>query len=75
MGTAAGWKGRDRITNGLRSFIASDSYSAVEVDHLRGGQRPFKVMRPKMNGHRSDVLREGADDVSLRAQEFDTLKA
>ena len=32
-------------------------------------------MRPKMNGDSSRVLREGADDLTLRAEEFDTLKA
>ena len=36
---------------------------------------PFKVVRPKMNGDRSEVLREWADDLTLRAEEFDTLKA
>ena len=28
-----------------------------------------------MNGHRSEVLREGADDLTVRAEEFATLKA
>ena len=56
-------------------FIALDNYSAVEVGHLRRGQRPFKVVRPKMNGDRSEVLREGADDLTVRAEEIDTLKA
>ena len=68
-------KCRERITNGLRSFIASDNYSAVEVGHMRRGQRRFKVVRPKVNGDCSEVLREGADDLTLRAEEFDTLKA
>ena len=52
-----------------------NNYSAVEVGHLRRGQRPFKVVRPKMNGHRSEVLREGADDLTVRAEEIATLKA
>ena len=30
-------KCRERIVNGLRSFIAYDNYSAVEVGHLRRG--------------------------------------
>ena len=68
-------KCRERITNGLRSFIASDNYNAVEVGHLRRGQRPFKVVRPKMSGDCSDVLGEGADDLTSGAEEFDTLKA
>ena len=65
-------KCRERITNGLRSFTASDNYSAVEVGHLRRGQRPFKVVRPKMDGDSSGVLREGADDLTPRAEEFNT---
>ena len=35
-------KRRDRITSGLRSFIASDNHSAVEVGHLRRGHRPSR---------------------------------
>ena len=67
-------KCRERITNGLRSFIASDK-NTVHVGHVHGGQRPFKVVRPKMSGYCSEVSREGADDLTLRAEEFDTLKA
>ena len=52
----------ERLTNGLRRFIASDNYSAAEVGLLRRGQRPFKVARPKINGDRSEVLRERAVD-------------
>ena len=39
---------------------------------MRGGPRPFEV---KMSGDSSEVLREGADDSTLGAAEFDTLKA
>ena len=66
---------KERSTNGLRSFIASVNYSAVEVCHARIGQRRFKVVRPKVNGDCSVVLREGAGDLTLRAEDFDTLKA
>ena len=68
-------KCRERITNGLGSFIASDTYSAAEVGHLRRRQRLFRVVRPKISGDSSEVLREGADDLTLRAEEFDTQKA
>ena len=68
-------KCRERITNGLRRSIASDNYLAMAVGHLRRGQRPFKVVRPNMNGDRSEVLREGSDDLTPRADEFDTLIA
>ena len=67
-------KCRERITNGLRSFIASDNCSAVEVGHLRRGQRPFRVVRPKVGGDSSDVRREGADDLTLRLEDFHTQK-
>ena len=52
-----------------------DNNSAVEVGHLRGGQQPFTVVRPKMSDDLSDVLSEGAHDLTLRAKEVDTLKA
>ena len=68
-------KCKERITNGLRSFIASDNYSAVGSGNLRRGHGVFKVVRPKMNGYRSEVLREEAGDLTLRAEAFDPLKA
>ena len=68
-------KSRERITNGLRSFTASDNYCAVEVGHLRRGQQPFKVIRQKISKDHSEVLREGADDLTLRAEEVDTQQA
>ena len=39
------------------------------------GLRPFKVKEPKVGEDHSEVLREGADDLTLRAEEVDTLKA
>ena len=65
-------KSRERITNGLRRFIARDIHCAVEVGHLRKSQRPFRVKKPKVGEDQSEVLREGAGDLTLRA---DTLKA
>ena len=60
-------KCRERITNGLGSFIDLDSHKAVEVGRLRGGQRSFEVVRPKMSGDCSEVLREGADDFDAKS--------
>ena len=58
---------RERVTNGLRSFFASDNYSAVGGgDHLLRGQ---------MNGDRPEVPRKGADDLTPRVEEVDTQKA
>ena len=48
-------KCRERITNGLRSFVASDTCSAVEVGHSRRVHRPVNIVRPKMTGDRSEV--------------------
>ena len=62
--------------DGLRSFIEKiDNHSALDVGHLHKGQRPFKVQRPKFSGDNSEVLREVADDLTLRAEEVNTLQA
>ena len=67
-------KSRERVTNGLRSFVALDTRCAVEMGHLRRGLRPFQGQE---TGNRciSEVLREGADDLTSRAKEVDTLEA
>ena len=61
-------KSWERITNGLRSFIALDNYCAVEVGHLRKGQRTFRVKKPKIGEDHSEVPRERSDDLTLRAE-------
>ena len=38
-------KSRERITNDLTSFVALDNRCAVEVGHLREGQRLFSVKK------------------------------
>ena len=68
-------RSRKGIMDGLRSFIDVDNHSALDEGHVRKAQRPFKVQRPKFSEDFSDVLREGADVVTLRAEEVDTLKA
>ena len=65
----------ERINEWAEKLVTSDNFSAVDVGHLRVGQRPFNVVSPKSNGESSEVLREGADDLSVRAEEFDTVKA
>ena len=47
----------------------------MEVGHLRKGQRPFRVKAPKIGEDHSEVLRRGVDDLTLRAEEGDTLQA
>ena len=47
----------------------------MEGSHLRRDQRSVKVIRPKISEDHSEVFREGADDLTLRAEEVDTKKA
>ena len=47
----------------------------MEVGHLRKGPLPFRVKKRKKREDHSEVLREGADDLTLRAEEVDTIKA
>ena len=61
--------------DGLRSFFEMDNHSALDVGHLRKGQRPFKVQKPKFSEDSPEASREGADDLTLRAEEVNTLKA
>ena len=61
--------------DGLRSFIEMDNHSALEVGHMHNDLRPLKVQRPKFSEDCSEVLREGADDLTPRAEEVDTLEA
>ena len=37
---------------------------------MRRGQRPFWVVRPKISGDSSEVLRDGVDDLTPRAENF-----
>ena len=62
------------IRHGLRNFMDLENHRAVEVGHLRRGPRLVKVKKPESEDH-SEVLREGADDLTLRAEEVETLKA
>ena len=52
-----------------------DNHSALDVGHLRKGQRPFQVQKPKFSEDSREASREGADDLTLRAEEVNTLKA
>ena len=67
-------KKKERVTNGLRSFIAQ----AIIVPWCGPPAQilaPFRVKNAKIGEDHSEVLREGADDLTLRAEEVDTLKA
>ena len=61
----------------LRSFIKMDNHSAVDVGRLRRCTRPFfYVQKPNFSvDYPEAVIREGADEIALRAEEVKTLKA
>ena len=57
--------------DGLRRFIEAGNHSAVDVGDLRRGTRSLSV-----KNHSSEAtIREGADELTLRADEVETLKA
>ena len=57
------------ITDGHRMFIAVDSHEAVKVGTLRQGVKSFQVVRPKFTEDFPEaVVREGADELTLRAE-------
>ena len=67
---------RKGIMDGLRSFIEIDTHSAVDVGHLRRGIRPFCIQKPNFSEDYPEAgIREGADELTLRAEEVKTLKA
>ena len=68
-------RSRKGIMDGLRSFFVMDNHSALDVGHLRKGLRPFQAQKPKFSGDSPEASREGADDLTLRAEEVNTLKA
>ena len=58
---------------GLRRFIQADNHSAVDVGHLRQGTRSLLVKKPKFGEAFSEAtIREGADELTLRADEVVT---
>ena len=62
--------------DGLRSFTERDNHSAVDVNHLRRDIRSFCVQKPNCSGdYPETVIKEGADELTLRAEEVETLTA
>ena len=61
--------------DGLRNFIESDNYRAVDVTQLRRGARQLKVQKPKFSEDFPEAaIREGPEELTLRAEEVDTVK-
>ena len=61
---------------GLRSFIRAENRSAVDVGHLRQDTRPLHVQEPNFSeAYPEAAIKEGADELTLRADEVVTLRA
>ena len=64
-----------QILDGLRNFIAVDSHEAVTVRDLHRETRSKKVVKPKFTtDFPGAVIREGADELTLRAHETGVLR-
>ena len=62
--------------DGLRSFVRADNRSAEDVGHLREGTRPLHVQKPNISeAFPEAAIRDGADELTLRADELETLRA
>ena len=69
-------RSRKGIMEGPRSFIKEDNHRAVDVRHLREGMKPFCVRKPNFSeDYQQAAIREGADELTLRADEVGTLNA
>ena len=62
--------------DGPRSFIEVDNRSAGDVGGLRRGTRSIHVKKPQFSeAFRGAVIREGADELTLRAEEVGMQRA
>ena len=67
---------RRGIMDGLRRFVQADNHSAVDVGDLRQGTGSLKVQKPQISEAFPEALmREGADESGLRADEVGTQRA
>ena len=71
-----GEESRRGLTDGLREFVKVDNECALDAGALRRGPRTMKVRKPKGPEGGSDVtVRESPDELTLSAEEENTLKA
>ena len=67
---------RKGFTDGLRDFIKVDNHRSLEVGELHRDTGTFKVRKPKVPEGGSDItIMESLDELILRAEEVNTLKA
>ena len=69
-------KSRKGVMDGLRNFIEVDNHAAVNVGGLHRGIKSARVVRPNLLkvDYPEAVIREGADELSLRAAEVGVLR-
>ena len=67
-------RSRIGIMDGPRGFCRGDNRRAVDVGHLRHGTRPLKIQKLNFSDSFPEATtREGADELTLRADEVGTL--
>ena len=63
-------KSRRGMMDGLRKFTEVDNHEAAKVDGLRHGINSVQVVKPRFTAESAEaVIREGADALTLRAEE------
>ena len=65
---------RRNMMDGLRRFIMVDNHEAVEVGEFDMNMESKKVVEPKFTIDIPEVIREGADALTLRAEEEGMLR-
>ena len=69
-------RSRRCVVDGLRSFIKAENHRAVAMGHLRQGTRSLHVQKPNFSeAFPEAAIRDGADELTLRADEVRTLRA
>ena len=69
-------RSRRGIMVGLRSFIEADNHSAVDVGGLRRGTSPSQFKKLQFSeAFPGAIIREGADELTLRAVEVGAQRA
>ena len=60
----------------MRNFIKVDNHCALDAGHLNEGTRSFEVRGRKLEDECPEVsIREGPEEVTLRAEEVGSQKA
>ena len=69
-------RSREGIMEWPRSFIRKDNHGALDVGHAHEGIMPTRVRKPKFSeAYPEAAIREGAEELTLRADDVGTLKA